>query len=111
MASDENEALRGELEALKKTLTRKEINIKKLKEYIIKNVKVSDDKEDPQLLSTVVEAKLRVEMKEKDDKIESYALKVKKFEKTAQNISLMMQHNSEMEGAYDQLEVINRGRG
>ncbi len=54
-------------------------------------------------------------MKEKDDKI---ALKLQKFEKLAQNISLMMQHNTatndrleEMDVAYAQLEVINRGSG
>ena len=118
-ASHKNEALRSELEALKKKLTQKEVNIQKLKEFISRNVKPSDDKEEePQLLSATVEAKLRAEMKEKDDKIESYALKLQKFEKTAQNVSLMVQHNSatkdrveEMEGAYAQLEVINRGRG
>ena len=118
-ASHENEALLSELEALKKTLARKEVNIKKLKEFISRNVKPSDDmEEEPQLLSATVEAKLRAEMKEKDDKIESYALKLQKLEKTAQNISLMMQHNSatndrleEMEVAYAQLEVINRGSG
>ncbi len=118
-ASHENEALLSELEALKKTLARKEVNIKKLKEFISRNVKPSGDmEEEPQLLSATVEAKLRAEMKEKDDKIESYALKLQKLEKTAQNISLMMQHNSatndrleEMEVAYAQLEVINRGSG
>ncbi len=81
-------------------------------EFISRNVKPSDDmEEEPQLLSATVEAKLRAEMKEKDDKIERYALKLQKLETTAQNLSLMMQRNSEMEGAYSQLEVINRSRG
>ena len=109
MASDENEALRSELETLKKILTR---NIKKLKDYIRSDVKASDDKEE-ELATATVEAKLRAEMKEKDDKIESYALKLQKFEKKAQNMNLMMQHNSatkdRMKVAYAQLVLINRG--
>ncbi len=50
MASDENEALRSELETLKKILTR---NIKKLKDYIRSDVKASDDKEEELATATV----------------------------------------------------------